>query len=223
MIFMLICTEGDVSEPEFINALVRMTGGQAPRSVSTNIEVLPLPLGGNQGHTRLVEAANEAVAKYGKEGLISLADENDTIEKWIIVDHDDMEDRNMNPQKLREEAQGAGYTLIISKPNFEFFVLAALSDLATARATKSDQFVGEINSRIDSLNQKDKDEKGFGKDMLMPHYSKKKYVAEKLFGFMLGHHPELIDEMASLEVDVAAEGYSEMPEIVRRINDLYKG
>ncbi len=198
-------------------------GGQAPANLSRNIEVLPLPLGGNHGHARLVATANEVVATYSRDGVISLAGDEDVIERWIVVDHDDMEKYGVTPEQLREEAQSAGFTLIINKPNFEFFVLAVLSDLDTALTTSKEQFKSKINTLIKSLNESDESQKGFSKEMFMPKYSKKRHVAEKLFGRMLGYHPELIEKMNSLEVNTRAEKYSEMPRVTQRITELYKG
>lgn len=219
---MLICTEGVVSEPALIQALKSTTVGQAPVSISSNVEILPLPLGGNHGHAKLVEVANKVVAEYSKDGVITLAGDDDTIEKWIIVDHDDMEKHGVSPSELREEAKKAGFTLVISKPNFEFFVLATLSDLETAKATNKDQFESKINSRIEALNEINK-KKGFGKEMLLPKYSKKKYPSEKLFGLLLNHHPELVEKMTSLKIETTAEKYSEMSRVIKRIIKLYGG
>jgi hypothetical protein len=222
MIFMLICTEGKVSEPAYIRALESAVRGQAPMDVSMNIEVLPVPLGGNHGHAKLVETADGAITDYGRSGsLLSLAGDDDVIEKWIIVDHDDMEKHGVEPEGLRQEAQEAGYSLVISKPNFELFVLAGLSDLATAMSTDKKQLKSKINTHIARLNQDDVDQKGFTKPMLMPKYSKKEYVADKLFKCMLGYHPELVQKMAALQVDVTAEQYTEMPKVVQRILELY--
>lgn len=223
MIFMLICTEGDVSEPAYIRAASKTLGSQVPRSVSTNIEVLPISLGGNQGHTELIAAADKAIEKYSADSVLSIAGDEDTIEKWIIVDYDDMDKHGVNPTDLRQEAKNAGYALIISKPNFEFFVLASLTDTARASAVGKNQIVTEIELCIKSLNEIDSNQKGFSKEMLMPaSYSKKTHVAEKLFSCMLLNHPELIANAAMLYVDIDAEHYTEMPEIVKRLMQLYE-
>ncbi len=225
MVFVLICTEGEVSEPAYIRALSSALGGQAPRSVSTNIEVIPIPLGGNQGHARLLEVANQRLEEclQNEDSLLCLAGPDDVLEKWIIVDFDDMDGRGIDVEQLRADVLAAGYTLVVNKPNFEFFVLASMTDIETAMvASSKSQTITEINDRLASLNDEDT-KKGFSKAMLMPaKYSKKTYVAEKLFGLMLDRHPRMIKNAAQLEVDTAAEGYTEMPLIIKRIMKLYQ-
>lgn len=223
MIFVLICTEGKVSEPAYLKALSSTLSGQAPRNISTNVEVLPIPLGGNHGHKKLISIADAVVERHSKNenSLLSLVTVEDTVEKWIIVDHDDMEKHGISVDELRRVAQEAGYTLIINKPKFEFFVLASLSDCAAAAAVDKSQYTAQINMHVKSLNEQDI-QKGFTKDMLMPKYTKKRFPAEKLFSMMLANHPELIDAALALDVDPTADCYTEMPIIMRRIVNLYK-
>lgn len=224
MIFMLICTEGEVSEPAFLSALCSNLKGQAPKNISTKVEIIPLPLGGNHGHRKLIEVANTEVEKYCKneDNYITLAGKDDRIEKWIVVDYDKMNKRGVDPKKLREEAKKNGYTLVINNPNFEFFILATLACPGkTISSVKPNYLTNEINMHILSLNKEDT-AKGFGKNMLMPLYSKKLHVADKLFSGMLGYHPELIDKAANLNVDVSASHYTEMPKLLKQIQGLYK-
>lgn len=224
MIFALICTEGDVSEPAYIRAISSALGGQAPRNISTNVEILPIPLGGNQGHKNLLEVADRRIDEYAQseDSLLGLVGLEDSIEKWIIVDFDDMDTHGIDENELRADVESAGYTLVVSKPNFEFFVLASMTDLETATtAAAKNQVKSMINERIATLNEEDS-RKGFSKAALMPSkYSKKTYVAEKLFSLMLDRHPKLIKKAAELRVDVAADSYTEMPVIVRRLLELY--
>lgn len=220
MIFVLICTEGDVSEPAYIEALSAAIGGQAPRNVSANVEVLPIPLSGNQGHAKLIAAADAAIAKHSKEGLVGIAGSEDQIEKWIIVDHDDMESNGVDACDLRKQAEAAGYTLVVNKPNFEYFVLSKVCNPEKAITIKRGDFIEHIDSHINELNTQNQ-QKGFSDIMAIPPYSKKRFVAPKFFGLLLDRHPELISKAAELEVDTTQHHYTEMPKIINRISELY--
>jgi hypothetical protein len=221
MILMLVCTEGKVSEPAYIDALVAALGGQAPRNISKNVDVLPIPLSGNHGHAKLIEIANRAVELYSRDSIVSLAGEEDTIEKWIIVDYDDMDKHGVVVADLMAQAEAAGYILVVNKPKFEFFVLTQLAGIDAARSVSPALYASNINAYINELNETDKNNKGFSKGMLMPSYSKKKHKAKKLFDLLLGYHPELIDKAMALSIDINEDCYTEMPKIVRRIKELY--
>lgn len=222
MIVLLICTEGVVSEPVYIRALTASLTGQLPASTSRNTEVLPLPLGGNQGHVKLIETAEKTINDFVSNSWVGLADKDDTIEKWIIVDYDDMHLRGVDVEQLRQDAGAVGYTLVVNKPNFEFFVLASLTGIEVASGYRQERHVSEINKCITSLNTENAQSRGFTKGMMMPMYSKKTHIASKLFGGLLGNHPEFATKAMSIDVDTSAPFYTEMPIIIRRINDLYK-
>jgi hypothetical protein len=198
-------------------------GGQTPATISSNVQILPLPLGGNQGHKKLIQAATAVIKEHCKnpDNLASIADENDSLEKWLIVDYDNMDQHGVDVDTLKQEAQSSGYTLIVNKPNFEFFVLAHFRNLDDIASIRPDQYVNHIGKSVKELNIKNIAERGFTKEMAIPPYSKKLHIANKFFGMLLDYHPELIDKLSSLEVDTTKSQYTEMSVIINRIREIY--
>lgn len=223
MIFVLICTEGQVSEPSYLRTLSDVVSGQRPTSISTNVEILPIPLGGNQGHVKLVKAANTAIEVHCKkqDSILSIADDNDSIERWLIVDYDDMDSHNIDISSLRQEAQDNGYTLVVNKPNFEFFVLAHFLEPNAIATIRPNRYISNIDTHTTRLNNTNRRGRGFTRAMFMPPYSKNKHAANKFFGLLLHYHPELIERMKNFEVNIDETRYTEMPLIINRIIDIY--
>lgn len=85
MLFILLCTEGEVTEPEYLDALVNSIKGQSPQTGDSMVDIISIPLGGNQGHRRLVESADQKVKDYTEnpENLIYLSDETDDRESGL--------------------------------------------------------------------------------------------------------------------------------------------
>lgn len=220
MLFILVCTEGNVSEPSYLEALSSALGGQAPHKTGAALETIILPLGGNHGHNKIIQKAEEAIAK--KEGdqnsILSLKGEDDTCEKWLLCDYDDMEEHGANIDALRQEAEKAGYTLIVSKPNFETFVLMHFLEPSEIAKIKPKDYVSVINSKVAELNKLN-EAKGYSDSMKIPPYSKKKYAAPKFFGLLLGDM-ELVEAVLSRNVDLSCNCYSEMPKMIQRLKEL---
>lgn len=225
MLFVLICTEGDNSEPECLTALdTSLKNGQVPQEVVSFVEVLPIPLGGNQGHTRLVAKANKQVETMEKDidSLLHLAMSEDEAEcdKWIVCDYDALDDANITLKELRQQAADAGYTLVVNKPKFEYFVLCLLVGADLANRVESGQYFVEINKQIDILNERNKTEKGFTDIMSIPHYSKKKYVTREFFGKLFSYNIELLENLPD-EYSDEDDQFTEMHKLVRAIRLLY--
>lgn len=224
MLIVLVCTEGEVSEPAYIKALKSTYSGQAPSAKLAAVEILPLPLGGNQGHVKLIETANEKVsqAETDQESILSLMEEYDDTEceKWLICDYDDMDKHGVEIDELRQKAEESGYHLVINKPNFEAFVLMHFISVDKIAKLDPKSYKGEINRQVDLLNTKNL-EKGFTKTMLTPPYAKKKYHAETFFGSLLPQNIELINEVLLHKPEYDKTCFSEMPTIIARLKDIY--
>lgn len=225
MLFVLICTEGDNSESECLTALdASLKNGQVPQEVIRFVEVLPIPLGGNQGHVKLVEKANKQVETMERDpnSLLHLALSEDGAEhdKWIVCDYDALDDANITLQELRQQASEAGYKLVVNKPKFEYFVLCLLIGAEDANKVESGHYFVEINKRIDDLNKQNKTQKGFTDAMSIPHYSKKKYVTRELFGKLFSYNIELLDNLPVEHSDEDSQ-YTEMHCLINAIRLLY--
>ena len=227
MRFIIIGTEGGVSEGAHIDALKDSLVRQVPTSRAVGLEVVPLGLGGNHGHVHLVENANVAVdALMADENhVLSCIGDEDDAEKWLVCDYDSLNTHGVDEEALRNEANAAGFTLIINKPNFEFYVLGLLKGFDHAKTIKPSQYEHEINQAIDELNRVNVEEKGFGQASRIPPYSKKRHIAPKLFSQLATLHPELLDNVLveTAAIDYRETSYSEMPVLVRHLVDAYTG
>lgn len=222
MLFVLICTEGEVSEPECIKAFLSTLRNQAPQSGEENIDVIPIPVGGNHGYKILVEKADAQIklVEADKDSLLHYADPESMKEKWLVCDYDQLDESGITHEEFRKVVEASGYRLVISKPNFEYYVLSVLAGWEVANKTHESNFVGEINSYVDKLNERNKIEKNFSDALMLPYYSKKMHVAEEFFGKLFHYNSELL--LALNETDnTSKERYSEMPILVARLEDLH--
>lgn len=222
MLFILLCTEGEVTEPEYLNALIDAIKGQSPQSGDNSIDILSVPLGGNQGHAKLVQCAEEQVQQLenDKDSLVHYADPSDTKEKWLICDYDELDESKTTLESLQNECVEHGYTLVINKPNFEYFVLALLGGWKLADETRKSHYETEINRQIDLLNTKNKNEKGFSDTMKIPPYSKKRYVAREIFSRIMHYNPELIYDISE-NAEAIDASYSHMPKLINRLLQIF--
>ena len=225
VLFVLICTEGDNSEPECLTALdASLKNGQVPQEVINFVEVLPIPLGGNQGHTRLVAKANEEIKiMEGDPGSLlhlALSEDEAECDRWIVCDYDALDDADITLGELRQQASDAGYKLVVNKPKFEYFVLCLLIGADLASKVEPGQYFIEINKRIDALNERNRTEKGFTDAMNIPHYSKKKYVTREFFGKLFSNNIELLDNLPDEHSD-EEDQFTAMLELINAIRLLY--
>lgn len=217
MICLVVCTEGDSSEPAAIREFSILAAGQT----YPEPDVFTVPLGGNQGHKKLFENADRKVAELKdphSDSVLSLASDADTVEKWVICDYDVMDKNGISEEEFRKSAREAGYEVVINKPNFEFFVLALLTGLEYATSIKPKDYIIEIDKAVKRLNDKNIEEKGFSDTMTIPPYSKNKHVAEKFFGNMFNYNPDLIKNFR--DTIGSDEKYTEMARILQRITEV---
>lgn len=222
MLFVLVCTEGDVSEPVCIEELHKVLKGQRPQSGEAFVEIVTIPLGGNQGHKKIIAKAEREIGLVAQdsERLLSLAQEDDERQKWLICDHDKMDQAGIDLQDFRTQVAAAGYTLVMNKPNFEFFVLALLIGIDAAQDVKQKDYADVIEREIESLNQRNRKEKGFTDNMMIPPYSKKKYVSIDFFGKLMHYHPELLQGLTETEVNDSVN-FTEMPKLINALKTIY--
>src|SRR3990167_3426593 len=193
MLFVLVCTEGKVSEPECIKAFLSIMPSQIPQAGEEYVDVVPVPLNGNHGYKILIEKAEEQIEilENDEESMLFLAqdlDDGSEKEKWLVCDYDQLDSSGITYEEFERSVKDAGYTLIMNKPNFEYFILAVLSDWKTADSTSKSKYEDKINSLIDKLNESNKVEKHFTDAQKIPYYSKKLHVAEKSFGMLFQYN-----------------------------------
>lgn len=223
MIILVICTEGESSEPNYIKALKAVLFGTSARS-TMNVEVVPVPLGGNHGHKKIFEKADKELERRKEDNysILSAVDTEDTIEKWMIVDYDKMEKHNISEPDFRRKASEFGYNLVINKPNFEFFVLCNFMSYEEASKIATKDFCNTLNDEISDYNIKHGFDKPERSALRLPKYAKNKNIAEELFWKLLDQNPELIDTMSqnnSIGTNISSR-YSEMWKIIKRIGDI---
>lgn len=224
MLFVLICTEGEVSEPVCVEAFLTSISTQSPRSGDEFAEVIPVPLKSNHGFKILVDRANTAIEKLENDtdSLLHLAmvEGEATKEKWLVCDYDQMDELNVSFDDFSKAVKDSGYELVMNKPNFEYFVLAVLAGWDVANKTYERNFVGEINRYIDKLNAENKRTKGFSDALMIPHYDKSRRVSEKFFGMLFSYNQELLLNLMAQEVP-DNERYSDMLVLIERLRKLY--
>lgn len=223
MQFILICTEGKVTEPECIKALDITFKGQVPQQNGLFVEVIPVPVGGNQGHVKLIQKSNEKVNELilDDDQPISFAEPGDEIDKWLVCDYDELDKSGINLEGLRKEALDNGYKLIVSKPNFEFFVLSILVGVAEARKVNPVNYKDAIDDAIKHLNARNAEEKNFSDAMMIPKYSKNRRKAEMFFSQLFIRNPDLAHALAEIvEIDYKGN-FSEVPTLVAALRSAY--
>lgn len=224
MLFVLICTEGEVSEPVCIEAFLASINTQSPRSGDEFAEVIHVPLKSNHGFKILVDKANKAIEKLenNKDSLLHLAttEGEATKEKWLVCDYDQMDELNVSFEDFAEIVKSSGYQLVMSKPNFEYFILAIIAGWDVANKTHKSNIVGEINLHVDKLNAENKKTKGFSDALMIPHYDKGRRVAEKFFGMLFSYNQELLLDLMTQDIP-DNERYSDMPTLIERLRKLY--
>ena len=219
MLYLLVAVEGE-SEKGLIDALVRKLAAQAPISYG-KIEVVPISVGGNHGYTRLVEVAEASITTYISNPDHCYTPTEDEIEKWLVCDYDDMDEKDITRSELSEIADRQGFSLIISKPNFEFFLLATLSSYEFAATIDPTNYIYEINRQIDIINERDRKVNPWITDfMQIPKYGKRRHQSELCFTRIFDYHPDILDKILN---EIGSENnshYSEMPRLVNRIYNL---
>ena len=183
---------------------------------------------GNHGHTKIFDAADEAIQKEreSEDSLLSLIDEDSDIvlKRIIICDHDKMEKHGISEEQFRKTAAERDYQVVINKPNFEFFVLAYLTSIEYALHTKPENYEIEINKAVDTINEQNHKAKNFPKSLDIPHYSKNKYAADIFFAKLLDYNMAELDQEFRVcsNKDLTKDGYTQMGDIMTEIQKYAK-
>ena len=221
MHYLLAVVEGE-TEKGLIEAFLKTCVGQSPEKYG-QIEVVPISVHGNQGYTGLVEAANNCIDDYLGNPDNCYNDEDDDHEKWLVFDYDDIDDKDITLDGLKEQSRQAGFTCVVSKPNIEYFILALLGGYELADNVNPDNYKQEINKLINSLNAKDSSEKtGFTDSIKIPLYDKRIYQCKNCLLAIFSFHPELIGQIIKLG-SAQSEKYSEIPILLKRILAVING
>lgn len=222
MLYLAVCTEGENSEPAFIRELDRVLDGQSTNQGDTSVAVIPVPLNGVHGHNKIIEAANAALdidLQKKTDGPLSDFSSVDILERWLICDYDYMEKHGVIFEEFKKMIHEAGYSLVINRPNFEFFVLALLAGLETAIAESPSNYMNAINIAAKTINSSNI-KKGFSDGMMIPRYSKKCYAIPIFFGKLFDYNRELIDKFCQIRFYDSSKRFSDMSKIINRIKEL---
>lgn len=222
MLYLAVCTEGENSEPAFIRELDRVLDGQSTNQGDTSVAVIPVPLNGVHGHNKIIEAANAALdidLQKKTDGPLSDFSNEDILERWLICDYDYMEKHGVIFEEFKKMIHEAGYSLVINRPNFEFFVLTLLAGLETAIAESPSNYMNAINIAAKDINASNT-KKGFSDGMMIPKYSKRCYAIPIFFGKLFDYNRELIDKFCKIRFDDSSKRFSDMSKIINRIKEL---
>jgi hypothetical protein len=221
MQFILIFTEGANTEPEYIKAFdIAIRGIDATLGQEIyRPEIIPLTLDGNQGHMKIVEKSKEKFEewKYKEDSTYEYFEEDeDSIKKFIVCDYDRMHKNGIRIDELRHMADSEGYTLILTKPAFEYFLLLHFITEEDAIKIKPGEMESEINNQIKLLNE----------NLPFPigGYSKHEHSTLNCFSDLFTNRPVVIGRIISVG-DGDGDGYeyfTEMPVLLKYIKDSYK-
>ncbi len=212
MKFVIIVTEGEVSEPCVIDGLVKYFRSQAPQ-VYAHLEVITVPLGGNQGYKELSRRASEKiwelVSKYDMYG------DEDEIVKVLVCDYDNMDECGVKVEELRKEMEEWGYMLCVTRPKFEYFVARLFFSKGELAKVNAEGLMGKIQEGIDKYNE------GREAAIRIPAYGKKRGEAERCLGMMFNLDPGFVDKACEMEDESDGEQYTELPRLVRMLKELF--
>lgn len=221
MIVLAVCTEGESSEPNYISALRGVLFGTRPAG-GVAVEVVTVPLGGNHGFRKIFEKADDELSLRAKnaQDVLSVLDEGDKIEKWLVVDYDKMYRHGIEEEWLRREAIEKEYRLVMNKPNFEFFVLMHFVPVGEAASVAMKDLKFRINDEIDDYNSR----RGFNRSeysaLRLPSYSKNNFQTRDLFGKLLDQNTGILDRFGEESCYYDKNHYTEMWKIIERIKRL---
>lgn len=221
MIVLAVCTEGENSEPNYIEALKSVLFGTTPGG-NTAVEVVTVPLNGNHGFKKIFKKAEAELELKTQDSrnILSVLGEDDEMEKWLIIDYDKMHKYGVSEEWLRGEAVKNEYALAINRPNFEFFVLAHFMPVTEAARVATKNLKDAINDKISDYNSR----RGFDKDefsaLRLPKYSKGSFQSKDLFWKLLDQNIDLLDVFDEGRCYCDSEHYTEMWKIIERIKGL---
>lgn len=209
----LICTEGNSSEPGAIESFVRCLRGQAPATLYGRVEVRSLLLEGNHGYTKLVEAAEAEVEQYIKEWEIETPD--DEIERFLVCDYDNIDETKTTLEALRESAATKGFRLIVTRPKFEYFIARHFFTEEELSSVSPAALAGKIKEGIDNYNS------GKADFLHIPPYSKKRSAAQRCLGALYNFDPSFMDVACNINVNTSREQFTEFPKLLLHLKKLF--
>ena len=219
MHYLLAVVEGE-TEKGLIEAFLRTKVGQSPEKYGA-IEVVPIPAGGNQGYTKLVEVAEQKINEYLLNPDNCYCDTDDDVEKWLVFDYDDIDNKRITLEELEDDAKKLGFSCVVSRPNIEFFILALLKGIDFTKKINPENYKQEINREIDSLNKKDATEKTWlNNSIKIPAYDKGIYQCRNCLLALFAFHPELVDKILQSKINTAENKYSQLPILLKRIMEV---
>lgn len=208
----LICTEGQSSEPGNVNAIVNYFRSQVPDAYR-RLEILPIPLNGNHGYRDLPQRAAEMVDQKLQE--FELDPSQNEVYRFLVCDYDNMDLLGVDIEALRIAAKDKHFQLIVTKPKFEYFIARHFFTADELLTTNDAALIGKIQEGIDRYNA---DRPAY---LQIPPYNKSHQQSCRCLGTLYNFDPSFIDRICDMEVDTSQDQYSELPILVRFLRELF--
>ena len=209
MICVLACVEGESTEPNIVDGIVRFLRSQRPLDAYGKVEIVPLSLGGNHGHRALVERAIEKANEYLEEYEIMAP--SDEIRKYLVVDYDKLDKHGVDFTQFRDDVISSGFIPIVTRPKIEYFIARLFydeEDLIGLSVAKIDEKVEEGIKRFNE-----------GKDAVctIPPYSKQKPAAERCLQTIFNLDPAFLERARNIEAKSSGEYFTELPILIEEM------
>lgn len=211
MIYILACVEGEATEPNIVEGIVLFLRSQKPQAYKS-VEVVPLPLGGNHGHTEIIKHAKLAVAQFIDDYDIKTPPDN--VRKYLVIDFDKLDERGIDYNLFRKDILENGFIPIITRPKIEYFIARLFFD--------KDELDGLSAAKIDQKIQEGIDQFNTGKDSIItiPPYGKKKDKAMRCLQTMFNLDPAFLERARNMESDFHSNYYTELSILIDDIANL---
>jgi hypothetical protein len=211
---LILLTEGESSEPNFLKEYIA-TQTSEPLEKQTLPPII-IPIEGNITNIpNIIERCNQKIADSKELNEIKEMFGNEIkFDKYLIIDFDTMTDEQYI--KLIEDCKNLKHTLIVSKPNFEFFILSMLIGVDNAQNIKPSEYIHKIDNEIKYLWQKFK----ITHSNKIP-YQKNKIVSLKFFSSIFTYFPNIVNEASNLNFNKKNKNWSDMPKLLIKLNKLY--
>ncbi|MEH6396262.1 RloB family protein [Pseudoalteromonas sp.] len=190
----IISCEGSNTEPEYFDAVKRKLSDNLKNLVE--VDIVPKPPGDSEPTAVLNNLKEHVKNKYDfNEGSDIL---------WLVIDRESVEARKRNIKKIIPECNRDGYSIALSNPLFEFWLLLHVTDITAydsdvliqnkwVNASKNRRYIDKELSTI-LPNGFNKRKGKFNQDIVSFENVKRALAQEKLF---TTSYPEILDSLGS--------------------------
>jgi hypothetical protein len=195
----IISCEGCVTEPEYFKAIKRKLSSNLKNLVE--IEIVPKPSTDSKPQAVLNNLEDYITSKYDFDK------ETDIL--WLVIDRESVKDRKDAIENIIPECQSKGYSIALSNPTFELWLLLHLTDIIKYNVksllennwdtpSKNRRY---IDKELSNILSKEFNKKGYNKktgcfnlDIVELEHVKRAISQEKLF---CNSYPEILDNLGS--------------------------